>query len=369
MALLELRGVSRTYRDRHRVVRAVNGVSLVVEPGETVGLIGESGSGKSTLGRLTLGVEAPDRGEVRFGEEKVEARGARGRSNLAGKVSVVFQEPELALDGRKTVGFSVTEPLDIVRPDLSRGERIERARRALAMTHLDADVVWNRLPKEISGGQQQRVGIARAIVTEPSYVLLDEPTASLDLTIRVGVLQTLAELQRSLRPAYLLISHDMATIAHLATRAYVMYQGRIVEAGPVATVLARPVHPYTRALIDAVPQFGSESSRRTTRGLRLKPAQVAVQVGCPLSPRCPFAIDRCVGEEPPLTAVAAGHEAACFRAGEDLFAGLAPALIGAATAPGGPERAAHPGAPGRGVTAGAAREAQPPGTGAGGSSV
>jgi ABC-type microcin C transport system duplicated ATPase subunit YejF len=226
-----------------------------------VGLIGESGSGKSTLGRICLGAEPYDSGSLLADGQDLAALDRAARAELRRGTSIVLQEPELALNPRRTVGESVTEPLDVLMPHLDRAERRERALHALELAHLDG-ALWNRFPSELSGGQQRRVGIARAVVTEPGFVVLDEPTASLDLSVRARILDTLAELQDRLGICYLLITHDMATVSALAKEVVVLLRGEAVEHGNWADVRRDPQHPYTHKLLSSVLPVRTGAARR-----------------------------------------------------------------------------------------------------------
>ncbi|GAA2253468.1 hypothetical protein GCM10010402_05760 [Actinomadura luteofluorescens] len=251
MSTLALENVHKTYGRGKRTVPAVRGVSLTIEPGTTLGLIGESGSGKSTLGRICLGAERFDSGRLLVGGEDFTALSRERLAEFRRRTSIVLQEPGLALNPRRTLGESVTEPLDVHFPRLPAAERRERAEHALQLAHLDPGL-WDRYPGELSGGQQQRVGIARAIVTEPEFVVLDEPTASLDLSVRGRILETMRELQERLGLAYLLITHDMATVSALAERVIVLYKGTAVETGEWRRVRNDPQAEYTRTLLSAV---------------------------------------------------------------------------------------------------------------------
>lgn len=249
--MMVLEDVHKTYGRGKRAVTAVRGVSLRVEAGRTLGLIGESGSGKSTLGRICLGAEPFDLGRLLVDGTDFSSFGKAKLGELRRRTSIVLQEPELALNPRRTLGESVCEPLDVHFPELRAGERRARAEHALELAHLDPSL-WDRYPRELSGGQQQRTGIARAIVTEPEFVVLDEPTASLDLSVRGRILDTLRELQEQLGLSYLLITHDMATVSALAHDVIVLYRGVAVEKGPWREVRYEPRDAYTRRLLSAV---------------------------------------------------------------------------------------------------------------------
>jgi ABC-type glutathione transport system ATPase component len=250
-SLLRMADVARDYTVRGRVVHAVRGVSLDVGAGEAVGIIGESGSGKTTLGKLALGILKPTRGSVTF-DGKSWGDGTRAEITARrAHISIVFQNPSLSLNPRMTVGASVLEPILLHRAAWSTTLMREQALKSLDLAHLPASV-WDRYPRELSGGQQQRVAIARAVAVEPRLIVLDEPTAALDALVRRSILGTISELRERLGIAYLLITHDMETVAALAERTIVLYNGAVVEDNETAEVLRRPVEPYTRELMSAV---------------------------------------------------------------------------------------------------------------------
>lgn len=253
MPLLEVDDVHKTFPGRHRAdkpVHALRGVSLTVDEGETLAVIGESGSGKSTLGRAVLRLLEVDSGQVRFDGQDLAALDRRALSALRSDIQVVFQEPFESLNPRMTVGTIVAEPMTIHHADRGRAEIRNLVHATLERVGLPAGLA-KRLPSELSGGQQQRVGIARAIICGPRFVVLDEPTSSLDLSIRKQILDLLAELQRDLGLAYLFVSHDMHTVEWVSDRVAVMYLGEIVETAPTRQLFADPQHPYTRTLLSA----------------------------------------------------------------------------------------------------------------------
>jgi len=252
--LLEARNLRKTFpvsgADSRRV--AVDGVSLHLDAGETLAIVGESGCGKTTLARMLMRLIEPDSGEINFaGEDLMAARGNKLRS-LRAEMQMVFQDPFSSLDPRMRVGAIVGEPLAIHFAELNRVERSRRVSEALGAVGLDAAAAA-RYPHEFSGGQRQRIGIARALVMRPKLVVADEPVSALDVSVGAQVLELLARLQRKFSLTYLVISHSLPVVAQLATRVAVMQAGRFVEEGPVEQVLERPAHPYTQALLAAVP--------------------------------------------------------------------------------------------------------------------
>ncbi len=309
--VLSLRAVGKAFHRGGLTTTAVDAVDLEVGERETVGLIGESGSGKSTLARIALMLITPSCGEVRFEGEELTALSPRQLRVRRARMQIVFQEPAEALDPQHTVGWSVAEPLTARRDRPSPGEVRERVAEALRMVRLDPALA-TRYPGQLSGGQQQRVGIARAIISRPSLLVLDEPTSSLDLSVRAGIIALLQQLQADLGLAYLFISHDLSTVEYLADRLVVMYRGRVVESGPTAALIAAPGHPYTRALVDARldvdPRVLPAPAPETAVG-----ATTPAETGCPYAHRCPRVADDCRTATVTLAPLTAGHEVACLH--------------------------------------------------------
>ena len=314
MPLVKIEDLQKHFQRRGGpVVRAVNGVSFSVDEGESLGLIGESGSGKSTVGKLVLGLLTPNAGHVAFDGQDLAALGPKQLRQLRSQLQVIFQEPLESLDPRMRIGAIIEEPLIIHRRDLTQAQRKESVHKMLALVGLDA-MHASRYPGELSGGQQQRVGIARAIVTRPRFVVLDEPTSSLDLSVRASILELLGSLQRELGLSYLFISHDIATVRHFCARTAVMYLGQIVEIGATEKVLVTPRHPYTRALLSAT--LSPDPEERTVY-VRLRgdaPSPTNLPPGCPFAGRCPIEIDACSRSKVTLDKLSEGHEVACIRA-------------------------------------------------------
>ncbi len=291
-------------------VRAVDGVSLQVMPGETLGLVGESGCGKSTLGRTLLRLIDPSGGSICFEGQDITRLSQRELRPLRRQAQMIFQDPYSSLNPRMRVGEIIGEPFAI--HGLASGK--ERAARVVALMErcgLRPDVV-DRYPHEFSGGQRQRIGIARALAVSPKLVVADEPISALDVSIQAQIINLLLDLQADLGLTYVFISHDLNAVEFIADRVAVMYLGRIVELAPAASLYAGPQHPYTRALLSAVPTV--DPARRQDRVILEGdvPSPIDPPAGCAFHPRCPEAGERCTRERPELSAVGAGHTAACF---------------------------------------------------------
>jgi oligopeptide/dipeptide ABC transporter ATP-binding protein len=288
----------------------VNGVSFTVGEGETLGLVGESGSGKTTVGRCILGLLRPTSGTVTFeGRDLADFRG-RQRS-LRAKVQIVFQEPYDALDPRRPVGEAVKEPLRLLR-HLSEVDRVRRVVEVATSLGVDPDDLA-RYPHELSAGLLQRIGIARAMVTEPRLIVLDEPTSLLDASARADIIELLMQLQRSTGVAYVFISHDLTAVRHISHEVAVMYLGQIVERGPSDRIFSDPLHPYSGSLLSAVLSPDPHAARSP---LVLKgeiPSPINLPSGCFLHSRCPIAIDACSRVAPRLVATGDAREVRCIR--------------------------------------------------------
>jgi oligopeptide/dipeptide ABC transporter ATP-binding protein len=301
---------------RREIVRAVDGVSFTIAPRETLGLVGESGCGKSTLARAVLRLIEPAAGRVRFaGTDLLDLR-PRALRPLRRRMQIVFQDPWTSLNPRMTIGAAIREGLLIHRLAAGR-EADRRVRQLLEEVGLPAEAA-ERYPHEFSGGQRQRAGIARALAVEPDLIVCDEPVSALDVSVQAQVLNLLADLQERRGLAYLFISHDLAVVRHLAPRVAVMYLGRFVEEGPAERIFAAPRHPYTRALLSAVPVPDPETRRTRIVLDGEPPSPVRPPPGCPFHPRCPHPAKdaRCRAEPPPLRTFADGGRAACHFAGE-----------------------------------------------------
>ncbi len=282
------------FLSRRRVLRAVADVSLSIAPGETLALVGESGSGKSTIGNVVAGLQAPSSGSLRINGNNLDASNRRERERA---IQIIFQDPFAALDPRMTVAAIIAEPLKINRIGTD-DERRHRAEKLIGQVGLPRDAL-NRYPHEFSGGQRQRIAIARALAPEPRLVVADEPLSALDVSIQSQILNLMRDIQQRTNLAYLFISHDLAVVDYLADRVAVLYLGRLVELAPRAEIFSSPSHPYTMALLDAVPRIG----RKRRRNMEIRgemPSPLNAPSGCVFHTRCPKAQPVCTSEIPRL---------------------------------------------------------------------
>jgi oligopeptide/dipeptide ABC transporter ATP-binding protein len=320
-ALVQVAGLTKTFAGKHGTVRAVDRVDLAIEAGTTLALVGESGSGKSTLGRCVLRLLRADEGTVIVDGQDIGALGRGDLRRFRRHAQMVFQDPAGSLNPRLRVRDTLAEPLAL-HTELTREQRRARVLEALRRVNLD-EAYASRFPSELSGGEQQRVGIARAIITEPKLIVLDEPTAALDARVRKGIYELLGELQRTMGLTYLLISHDLASVWGVADRVAVMYMGRLVELGAREDVFLRPGHPYSVALMSAVPQIAAMEAGGVRRLVLEGEMGGGPEGGCRFFGRCPLGVEPlCTATRPPLAEVAPGHSAACFRV-EDVTRELA----------------------------------------------
>ncbi len=320
MNLLEVKNlkvyfpVAQKWFDRERAsVKAVDDVSLSVGPGETLGLVGESGCGKTTLGRAIIRLIEPTAGTISFEEEEISGMSGSALRSRRRKFQMIFQDPFGSLNPRMTVEDIVGEALDVHRLAENPGARRDRIVALLESVGLNAAHV-QRYPYEFSGGQRQRIGIARALAVSPKLIVCDEPVSALDVSVQAQIINLLQDLQQQHGLAYLFIAHDLAVVEHISHRVAVMYLGKIVETGPAKEIVAAPKHPYTQALISAVPVVDPASKRPRIVLQGDVPSPIHPPAGCPFHPRCPIAEERCGREFPPLREISPGHWAACHLA-------------------------------------------------------
>ncbi len=320
--ILEVYGLVKHFRADHSmfgggaIVHAVDDVDLEVRPGEVLAIVGESGSGKSTLARCVLRLIDPTEGRVVFDGRDVTALKSRQLARFRQQVQPVFQDPFSSIDPRWRVGTSVAEALTAFRIG-TKQERKARVLDLLDQVGLDPSFA-QRHPHELSGGQRQRVGIAAALAPSPRLIVADEPVSALDVSVQAQVLNLLADLQRDLGLAILFVAHDLAVVEHISHRTAVMYLGKIVETGPTESVFREPRHPYTQALLAAIPH---PDPARPLAGSPLEgevPSPIAPPSGCRFRTRCPVAIERCATDEPAMTVFGTGHTAACHVAEAEL---------------------------------------------------
>jgi peptide/nickel transport system ATP-binding protein/oligopeptide transport system ATP-binding protein len=326
--LIEARDLAKTFVAERslfgqpRLVKAVDGVSFSVADGETLAIVGESGCGKSTVGRLMLDLIEPTAGIVLFdGRDLNSLSGAEKRAFRA-KAQLIFQDPYASLNPRMTIGQTLDEPV-MLHTALGRAERKERVAELLTLVGLQSQHA-RRYPHEFSGGQRQRIAIARALAASPKLIVCDEPVSALDVSIRAQILNLLRDLQSRLGLALIFISHDLSVVKHIADRTAVMYLGRIVEIADTPTLFARPRHPYTQALLSAIPIPSPAPRSRRTLLPGDPPSPINPPSGCHLHPRCPYAIDDCRKLVPALTLEQSGHAIACHR-WREIEASSAPA--------------------------------------------
>ncbi|MFA6714495.1 MAG: dipeptide ABC transporter ATP-binding protein [Victivallaceae bacterium] len=318
MALVEVNDLKVWYPVKNgwfkakQFVRAVDGVSFEIEAGTTMGLVGESGCGKSTLGRALVKLEEPCGGGFTIGGVNLaELKGGELRKARK-KFQMIFQDPYGSLNPRLTIFSAIDEVLQL-HTAFDRQQRVDRVAELLELVGLEADVM-HRYPHQFSGGQRQRIGIARALAAEPDIIIADEPVSALDVSVQAQIINLLIKIQKQTGTAFLFIAHDLAVVEHISKNIIVMYLGKIVESGPAKELCAAPVHPYTQALLSAIPTIDPESKRKRIILEGDVPSPINPPAGCSFHPRCPLATDICRQQTPKLEEVSpSGQRSACFR--------------------------------------------------------
>ena len=309
MSLVELHNLSKTYPGQNgATLYAVSDVSLTINTGEVLGVVGESGCGKSTLGRALLRLVEPTGGKVSFDETDIIGLSAGRMKSVRKDMQVIFQDPFGSLNPRHTVGGIIGEPLAVHNVG-SRNERKKRVAELLQMVGLP-DNAGDRYPHEFSGGQRQRIAIARAMALNPKFLVADEAVSALDVSVQSQIINLIAELQQRLKLSMLFISHDLSVIRHVSDRIAVMYLGRIVETGPTEALMSAPKHPYTKALLSAIPKVGVERQAREVLNGEL-PDPANPPQGCAFSARCPKVMELCKSVRPELSSTGKQYEVAC----------------------------------------------------------
>ncbi|TPF18406.1 ABC transporter ATP-binding protein [Priestia megaterium] len=320
--LIEIRDLKKYFpakssflKKKNQVIKAVDGISLTIYKGETFGLVGESGCGKSTLGRTICRLYNPTSGKVLFEGDSIEGLTYKELKPYQKKIQAVFQDPFSSLNPNMTVGDIIDEPLDI-HTTLSRKERKERVKELLEKVGLKKEDI-NKFPYEFSGGQRQRIGIARALSTNPEFILCDEAISALDVSIQAQIINMLEELQEEFGLTYLFITHDLSMVRHISNRIGVMYLGKIVEIAPSKTLYEEPLHPYTKALLSAIPVPDPNYKIDVSHTLQGEiPSPLEIGIGCRFQSRCPLVTEYCMTNEPALKEVNDNHFVACHLVDE-----------------------------------------------------
>ena len=309
--LLEVKKLKKYFKTPKGMLHAVDDVSFTIDRGRTLGVVGESGCGKSTTGRAILRIVEPTEGEILFDGEDIRSLGKDQMRRMRTRMQIIFQDPFSSLNPRKTVSETIAEPLKLNGIITDKGKRMERVAEIMEIVGL-AERLYNAYPHELDGGRRQRIGIARALALNPQFIVCDEPVSALDVSIQAQILNLMDELQEKMGLTYMFITHDLSVVHYFADDIAVMYLGRLIEKAPAKELFRNPVHPYTQALLSAipVPSIHNQRKRILLKGEITSP--VDPKPGCRFASRCPYASSRCHSEEPQLQEIAPGHFNACF---------------------------------------------------------
>lgn len=314
--LLVVENLTKHFKTSFGVVRAVDSINFKVKLGETFGLVGESGSGKSTTGYMIMGIYTPTSGKVQFKGQNISMHTKKRPKHLKKDLAIVFQDPASSLNPTKTVKDLVGLPLQVHKMVKSRDELDQRVAELLEAVELPSKDFMLRRPRDLGGGERQAVAIARAIATNPSFIVLDEPTSALDVSIQAKIMKVLMRLQQKLGLSYLFITHDLSLMRNIASRVAIMYLAQIVEFAPTSAFFQNPAHPYTQMLLSSVPVLTKEEEKLKPKGVISKgelPSAINPPPGCRFHTRCPFATEICKTKEPIFVTVEPGHQVACHR--------------------------------------------------------
>lgn len=309
--LLEVKGLKKFFKTPKGMLHAVDDVTFTIEKGKTLGVVGESGCGKSTTGRAILRLLEPTAGEVLFDGQDVTKLSKEEMRKKRSEMQIIFQDPFSSLNPRKTVGEIIADPLKINKIVTNKNEMESKVRELMATVGL-ADRLYNTYPHELDGGRRQRIGIARALALNPKFIVCDEPVSALDVSIQAQILNLMKELQKKMGLTYMFITHDLSVVNHFSDDIAVMYLGKLIEKAPSEELFANPTHPYTQALLSAIPipSLDNRRERVLLKGEITSP--IEPPAACRFANRCPHATDRCRGSEPQLKEIKPGHFVSCF---------------------------------------------------------